>query len=230
MKAAAVVAAAVAAAMLCLPLASAHWIIPASIGVGFEYTGGAGINVSFNANSTQSDYSALSAPDIVLPSSEEGFLADYGFNKYNDSLSHPLYFGGWYTAPQGGSLIKTYGQAVAASEDGSLSLYARWESKAILTVSLQDLNYNLYNISFELICGESAVSLQTYATQTIENIYYVNPVLSWRLSASARSSKVELGSDNCALTAGQGYLFTAKILSSGIAKIDSALTPQQTAF
>lgn len=208
----------VVAALICLlvPSAYAGWVIPqTATDVGVQsgqwiISSGSSLSVNFDSNSNLQGYSSLTQPSVTL--SQGDYLLPYeNFAVYDDDPVMAYYFGGWYTSPQGGQRVES-GEDVLSCFTGqsSVTLYAHWLSKAILTVTLNDLS-NFYDISFELVSGDNTCSLATSSQQTLEATYYLNPTGSWSVNASASNTSVTITSEQSSLEQGGTYSFTALV-------------------
>lgn len=220
----------IVAALMLSAIAYSWWIVPLSAEAGFVYTGGdssSAITVTFINDSAEEGYSSLTVADEDLTQDD---IADYilpsdGMTVYDDNPYYAYYFGGWYTSAQGGQKVQ-YGSDIQSLFAGytQVTLYARWLSKASLTVTLQDLNYSLYNITFSLTCGENVVELNTSGSQTLTQTYYLNPQGVWSLSCSARTTSVTIASDSEEVEEGADYSYTVLLNAAGIANVPDSFT------
>ncbi len=226
-KAAIALAAAVCA--VAVPVAAAGWVIPATQTVGFSYTGGEYISVSFNANNADENYSqlapqeervALSVAESYIPSAEECSIYDFDAEK-------AYVFDGWYTLPEGGERVGGEVTLLKAADGReSITLYAHWQQKSALKITIKDNCYSGVDGSCTLFWQDgqnewnSALCASAEAG-TFDFIYYINPAQKWKIISHLASGDRELS--GVSLSEGRTYSFSITVYATGIISASSSL-------
>lgn len=211
-------------AIICLGVVYAKWLMPISADVGFEYTPQqtSTLTVTFDTNSVEEGYSSLSLPKVTLSQEEVAsyVLPKEQFEVYDTDPSKKYYFGGWYTQSQGGVKVEEGDLASVAEGMSEITLYARWNNKASLLVTLQDLNAS-YDISFCLTSDDMQYLVSTSSTQTLTKTYYISPESLWSVTVEARNKSVTIDNSVSPISDGGRYSYSALINLRGTVNLPS---------
>ncbi len=202
--------------------AYASWHIEDTREVGFNYipAGEEGfITVTFINDTDFEDYSLLSQPQASI--SQDGLasyvLPEENMSVYDGDAAKPYYFGGWYTSQSGGERVENLASFESATQ---IVLYARWEEKAVLDVTLNDISQT-NDIAF-VLQTTSQYSLQS-SYGIVTQSYYISPESQWSITISAGSQSVSITSATTTLAQGQRYSYAA-LTRMSIINLPSELT------
>ncbi len=227
MKAAKILAAGLSiCAVLCACAAAAAWIpavdaiFSAGVTAGeWKADGGAAKELSFSANTDMAGYAGLVQPSVAY--SEEDADSPVPCDKmtvFDDDADRAYFFAGWYTEPEGGERVTTYGDLFALGDPPSV-LYARWGAKAALNVQLNDNSYVVsYDINFDLSVGGNSYVLTTSGTQTVTCIYYISPSSHWSIDIAVNSVRKTYSYNDVQMLEGASYGLTVEVVNR-VAKI-----------
>ncbi len=221
MKAAKIMAACLSiCAVLCACAAAAAWIpvahtiFSAGVTAGeWKADGGAAKELSFSANTDMAGYAGLAQPSVAY--SEEDADSPVPCDRmtaFDDDADMSYFFAGWYTEPEGGERVTTYGDLFSLGDPPSV-LYARWGTKTALNVELDDQSFAVYDISFTLGADGNEYSLTTSQQQTLTAVYYLSPGARWNIAIKAGLKSVSYSSADVILKEGGAYSLLVKVIN-----------------
>ena len=207
-----------AAAAAWIPVA--HTIFSAGVTAGeWKADGGAAKELSFSANTDMAGYADLSQPSVAY--SEEDADSPVPCDRmmtFDDDADRAYFFAGWYTEPEGGERVTTYGDLFALGDPPSV-LYARWGAKAALNVQLNDNSFVVsYDINFDLSVGGNSYVLTTSGTQTVASLFYISPSSRWSIDIAVNNFRKTYSYNDVQVREGGSYGLTVEVVNR-VAKI-----------
>ena len=225
----AVVAIILIACAATLSVAAARWIVPVTEVVGFNYTGSAYINVSFDVNNSADGYAQLApSEEKVSGNLADSYVPDgQACAIYDSDARFEYVFDGWYTLPEGG---KKVGEDItllqAADGANQVTLYAHWKSKCPVEIIIDDKNFNVVDGQCTFYWtgadgqefGEYCTSSQT-GTFTYQ--FFIAEGQSWRISTSTAAGEKLL--EGVPVEYGHSYSYKITIYATGIVSAPSSV-------